>query len=625
MKKTILSVLFAVLAVTGLWAQNNAKINYQMVVRNANNELIANTSGIAIRLSLTNGENGMPFYVENHTLTTNNNGLLTFYIGDGVAESGSMDSVLWEYAYLHTELTIPGEQTQHAVKPVSVVPATFYAGEVDHQPLEAWLQEHHYMTGDSVFSTLNAMLSQLPENISQLTNDANYLSSYNEKQYLVFQGDTLYLLGGDTTSLVVLPADFSAEYDSLTNRPILHDSLSQLTNDANYLTMQDMPDSVGFFKNDAGYLTSDSLQGLLDQIDLMKNQWAVLDSNNLLMDTTFENLSEKMKPLERGAFPCVDTIIRDTAHIVSDSILVWRGRELNEDGIYYDSLSTRGWCDSIYFLRLIVDTVDAHPCPGMLTVADIDGNVYNTVQIGKQCWMKENLRTTKYPNGTSIELGVSTSTCGKYRVVPNKDTATVKTYGYLYTWLAMMDGAYSSSTIPSHVQGICPKGWHVPSDGEWSKLETYVASQPAYQCSGTNIAKALSSKEGWTGSNSSCTPLDNPATNNATGFSAMPAGYWNGSCKDFGATASFSSATETNSVYLLKWPYNEYLYWGSGYDECYGQLFYGPYADENDGSEYYLIYYAPAVFGHDIDNTSKSMTHYDHNKTSAFPVRCLKD
>jgi uncharacterized protein (TIGR02145 family) len=191
----------------------------------------------------------------------------------------------------------------------------------------------------------------------------------------------------------------------------------------------------------------------------------------------------------------------------------------------------------------------------------------------------------------------------------------------------MMNGAYSSNATPSGVQGICPNGWHVPSDNEWSNLETYVASQPAYQCNGTNIAKALASKTGWTGDPTTCTPLNNPSTNNATGFSATPAGYWNGSFKGFGETASFSSATETNTVNLLRWDYEEWLYWGRGYDECYGSLFMGPYYDEegDEDTKYYIIYYSPNVYGHDVDNVSTTMDHYNHIKTSAFPVRCLKN
>ena len=189
---------------------------------------------------------------------------------------------------------------------------------------------------------------------------------------------------------------------------------------------------------------------------------------------------------------------------------------------------------------------DGQPCPGAVTVTDIDNNTYNTVQIGNQCWMKENLRTTHYSNGTSIALGSSTSTTTAYRYYPNNDQSNVSTYGYLYNWKAVMGGSSSSSVNPSGVQGICPTGWHVPSDAEWTQLTNYVSSQSQYVCGSStdNIAKALASITGWEESNETCTVGNSPSANNATGFSALPAGIYFIAYGVFGQTAYFWSATE---------------------------------------------------------------------------------
>ena len=192
------------------------------------------------------------------------------------------------------------------------------------------------------------------------------------------------------------------------------------------------------------------------------------------------------------------------------------------------------------------------PCPGTATVTDIDNNTYNTVQIGNQCWMKENLRTTHYANGTSIPLGTNASTTTAYRYNPNDDANNVPTCGYLYNWPAVMHGSSSSTTNPSGVQGICPTGWHVPSDAEWTQLTNYVSSQTQYQCnnSSENIAKALASTTGWYSSTTACAVGNNPSTNNATGFSALPAGdYYGGNYSYFGGYAYFWSATESNGSY----------------------------------------------------------------------------
>jgi uncharacterized protein (TIGR02145 family) len=198
-------------------------------------------------------------------------------------------------------------------------------------------------------------------------------------------------------------------------------------------------------------------------------------------------------------------------------------------------------------------TITAQACPGTPTVIDVDGNVYNTVQIGDQCWMRENLRTTRYAHGTTtIPLGTTTSSTTAYRYYPDNDSANVSTYGYLYNWRAVMAYASSSEANPSGVQGICPYGWHVPSDDEWTELTNYVSSQSLYVCGdNTNyIAKVLASREGWHFySGEVCNVGNNPSTNNATGFSARPAGgYISGSNYGyFGDVTFFWSATQGNS------------------------------------------------------------------------------
>lgn len=101
------------------------------------------------------------------------------------------------------------------------------------------------------------------------------------------------------------------------------------------------------------------------------------------------------------------------------------------------------------------------------TVIDVDSNVYHTVKIGKQTWMLENLRVTRFRNGKplfnikdSVRWSIlNTAAFCSY----NNDSSLVKTHGYLYNWYAVAD-----------TQKICPKGWHVPSDADWNILEEYL-------------------------------------------------------------------------------------------------------------------------------------------------------
>ena len=135
----------------------------------------------------------------------------------------------------------------------------------------------------------------------------------------------------------------------------------------------------------------------------------------------------------------------------------------------------------------------------------MDGYTYGVVQIGDQCWFAENLRTTVYADDSSIPevtgssawSGLSTGARCDY----NNDASNVAAYGRLYNWYAVTNAA-----------GLCPNGWHVPTDGEWTALEDYITAQGFNGTEGT----ALKSTSGW---NSGGNGTDN------FGFSALPGGF----------------------------------------------------------------------------------------------------
>ena len=207
-------------------------------------------------------------------------------------------------------------------------------------------------------------------------------------------------------------------------------------------------------------------------------------------------------------------------------------------------------------------TTQAHGAPctnGPATVTDVDGNTYHTLQMGTQCWMKENMRTTKLPNGTDIALGgTNNSTSTKYRYYPNNIANNVASYGYLYNWPAAMNGASASSSSPSGRQGICPTGWHIPSKTEWETLITYMQSQTIYYCNNNsnNIAKAMAINTGWISSSESCATGNNISQNNLSQFSAYPAGYFSpgANSNGYGSTTSssfFWTTTQSSSTAYL--------------------------------------------------------------------------
>ena len=226
---------------------------------------------------------------------------------------------------------------------------------------------------------------------------------------------------------------------------------------------------------------------------------------------------------------------------------------------------------------------DALPCQGLATVSDHEGNVYNTVQIGNQCWTKENMRCTTSPStGTTIleYPAGNMSYTGKKAYYVNGSADNTAVYGLLYNWNAAVDtfdvafgetstGSLNNSfgvTFSGHRRGICPEGWHVPNNTERSQLYDYVSSQSEYTCGGvsSNIAKALASNacEWYLGADT-CFVGNDPSTNNATGFSAVLAGCYRGYYSDFERYVLFWGTTQRDN-------YRVYDFWtGSDYPSLY--------------------------------------------------------
>jgi len=180
-------------------------------------------------------------------------------------------------------------------------------------------------------------------------------------------------------------------------------------------------------------------------------------------------------------------------------------------------------------------------------IIDADGNVYKSVTIGTQTWLIENLRTTKYSNGDPIgttSSDISNENEPKYQWAPDGNESNVSIYGRLYTWYAASDN-----------RNVCPAGWHVPTDTEWTSLENYLITN-GYNYDGTNsenkIAKALASKTGWENSLNAGAPgnTDFPDYRNKSGFTAVPGGFHNpnGQFGYFGKICYYwSSADESNT------------------------------------------------------------------------------
>jgi len=196
---------------------------------------------------------------------------------------------------------------------------------------------------------------------------------------------------------------------------------------------------------------------------------------------------------------------------------------------------------------------------GTSTVADIDGNTYNTVLIGTQCWTKENLKVTKYNDMTAIPFNnsytsgtVSTVwqglTDGAYTIYDNEGSsgANATNYGFLYNGYAALGIATPGSTT---YKNLCPTGYHVPTDSDWNKLVIFIDS-------GADTITSLTTQSLTAGTLMKSTSalwnvgFGTISGTNTSGFSALPGGYRysDGSFGYVRNDAFFWSATEYANV-----------------------------------------------------------------------------
>jgi len=193
------------------------------------------------------------------------------------------------------------------------------------------------------------------------------------------------------------------------------------------------------------------------------------------------------------------------------------------------------------------------------TVCDIDGNCYETIQIGDQLWMAENLKVTHYNNGDEIaypsNADFGSFDEGQYGVYDN-DPSNADIYGNLYNWSVVNDD-----------RGVCPDGWHVPSDDEWTILTDYLGGESV---AGGKMKETGTIEDGdglWTSPNTDAT--------NESGFSALPAGYryyGNGYYINVGNYGYFWSSSEYYSY--SAWS-RILIYGGSNVYRSYGSKQYG--------------------------------------------------
>jgi uncharacterized protein (TIGR02145 family) len=655
MKKYFLTTLFFLLTITAfLTAQTPQRMSYQSVLRDAQNRLVTNRPvGVQISI-LQNSSTGPAVYVEQQTATTNAHGLVTVVIGTGHVIEGSLATIQWENGtyYIRTQIDLNGgsNYTYTNTNQVLTVPYAFHAKTAE--TLTVFPEETDPKFTDWGYNYHS--LRYRPTHVSAFINDVPYLVTETDPKFVAwgyeydslrnaptnvsdFTNDAGYVIPSTETDPKFVAWGY--EYDSLQNKPT---NVSEFTNDAGYLTEKPNLDSVLTVGNSAGKKRIKDLATPIDSNDAVTKIFLenftslrVGDCDTLFLGDSQSVIIPGISVLNgKSSFP---TVITSPISYIRGSYATFGGNVTSDGnstatvrGVCWstspnptinDSLTNNGnglgsfssnigglTNNTTYYVRAYATnsvgtaygqeesfTTDLFVNCG--TVTDVEGNVYKTVVIGSQCWMRENLRTKKYADGTSIAQGdAAPSTTTAYYYYPGNED-NVPTYGLLYNWPAAMKNGNSSQLNPSGVQGVCPNGWHLPSEVECNQLMDYVeSSKYSYCCDGVErfIAKSLASTSGWNYEDNLCWVGNDLPSNNATGLSMLPAGYFSGSHQDLGSSANLWSAT----VYR------------PNPDEKVWSLFLR--------SSDYEIYY-------DTGGSYSYTNIAEKNKALGFSVRCIRD
>ena len=214
------------------------------------------------------------------------------------------------------------------------------------------------------------------------------------------------------------------------------------------------------------------------------------------------------------------------------------------------------------YIEVSEDPGPVVPCPGTPTLTDIDGNVYNTVQIGIQCWMLENLQVTHYPNGDEIPIVKDDDDWANLLCLPTVDAYCyynheLTIYGALYTYGAAIGDNWARDNYNG--QGVCPEGWRMPFNVDWEILMEHLGGQ--FEAGGK--MKEPDTLH-WQSPNTGAT--------NESGFTALPGGtrdrFQTGAFEWQGKAGVWWSASAQSEIHA--WDFTLLYNYGTLFSHAYG-------------------------------------------------------
>jgi uncharacterized protein (TIGR02145 family) len=553
MKKAV-TLLALILFTLGVFSQTPKRMSYQAIVRNSGGELVKSTT-VGIKISiLQSTSDGTVVYSETHTPLTNPNGLATLEIGGGSVLTGTYSTINWASGpyFIKTEID-PAGNTNYTIESVSQLLSVPYALVADNLSgpvgklevasktidMEEPLFEVKNKEGKTVFAVYNEGVRIYVDDGSKGSKGGFAIGGFGttkapSQPLLVVNPDSIRAYIGTNPSTKGSKGGFAI--GGFGGVKAVPEEYIRITRD-----------STRVYLNDSGTKAS---KGGFAVGSFNHTKAASYNYLSVSPDSTRVYV-RKLSPTISSTFDIVgiglDQTRKSMMKASSDTVNIKGVLNLQNNLIVTGNVNIGG-------------AVTNDPS----LISDIEGNAYKTISIGTQTWMAENLKTTKYNDGTAIPnitdgTAWAALTTGAYSDYDNTP-ANSTTYGRLYNWYAVDNNALTK-VASNGGKNVCPTGWHIPSDAEWTTLTTFLGGEAG---AGGKLKETGTTH--WESPNDGAT--------NETGFTALPGGYRgnSGSFDGVGIYGYCWSSTEfdaANAWYRTMYCYNQKVDIYS-FDKSYG-------------------------------------------------------